>query len=174
VTTDGPRVLFIHGLESSPQGVKARFLAQHFETLTPSMDTSDFVACVRNQASRLAEFQPDVVVGSSFGGAVLLALVRAGAWRGPTVLLAPAARHYGIPEVLPEGVPVTVVHGTADDVVDIAGSRALAQTGSPGLVKLIELEDGHRLQSIIDDGSLATIVNDTRSRLGEGSPRGGA
>jgi len=34
------RVQFIHGLEGSPQGTKARVLSQHFETLTPAMDTS--------------------------------------------------------------------------------------------------------------------------------------
>ena len=35
------RVQFIHGLEGSPQGNKARILARHFQTRTPAMDTSD-------------------------------------------------------------------------------------------------------------------------------------
>jgi hypothetical protein len=34
------RVQFIHGLAGSPQGTSARVLSQHFETLTPAMDTS--------------------------------------------------------------------------------------------------------------------------------------
>ena len=173
MTASALRVLFIHGLESSPQGAKARFLAERFTALTPAMDTSDFARCVRQQATVLAEFRPDVVVGSSFGGAVLLALVRAGAWWGPTVLLAPAAAHFGVPGALPEGIPVTIVHGVADDVVDIASSRALGKTGSPDLVKLLEVDDGHRLQSLIDDASLAAIVVETAARMGEGSPRGG-
>jgi len=49
------------------------------------------------------EFVPDVVVGSSFGGAVALLLVLAGEWKGPTVLLAPAwgrlARYAGAREL---------------------------------------------------------------------------
>ena len=36
------RVLFIHGLEGSPQGAKARLFAEHFEASTPAMDTADF------------------------------------------------------------------------------------------------------------------------------------
>ena len=45
------RVQFIHGLEGSPQGAKARFLAEHFEAITPAMDTSDFAACVALHAA---------------------------------------------------------------------------------------------------------------------------
>ena len=48
------RVQFIHGLEGSPQGTKARLLSRHFDTLTPAMDTSDFEACVAVQADALA------------------------------------------------------------------------------------------------------------------------
>jgi predicted esterase len=152
------RVLFIHGLEGSPQGAKSRFLEEHFDAYTPAMDTSDFSSCLRTQAAAIASFSPDVVVGSSFGGAVLVRLLADGVWRGPSLLLAQAAAHFGGEAKLPEGVRVTLVHGLSDDVVDIAGSRALARTGSPGLVELIEVEDGHRLQSLIDDGTLAALV----------------
>jgi hypothetical protein len=49
-------------------------------------------------------------------------------------------------------------------VVDIAGSRALAKTGSPGLVKLIEVDDEHRLQTLVDTGQLAELVRRVQSR----------
>jgi predicted esterase len=172
VTPEPLRVLFIHGLEGSPQGAKARFLAQRFDATTPAMDTSDFPGCVRLQARHVHEFHPDVVVGSSFGGAVALALVRDGTWRGPTVLLAPAVRHCGVPAEVPAGIAVTIVHGTADDVVDISASRTLARTGSPGLVELLEVSDGHRLQSLLDDGWLASIVRDTAARASAGGRPG--
>jgi predicted esterase len=152
------RVLFIHGLESSPQSSKATFLAQHFEALTPAMDTADFAVCVDRQSEHIETFRPDVIVGSSFGGAVALAVIHRGAWRGPTLLLAPAQRHYPVEEKLPPGVPAVVVHGTRDSVVDIAGSRTLAETGSPGLVRLVEVDDEHRLQTLVDSGRLAELV----------------
>ena len=56
------RVQFIHGLEGSPQGAKARFLAGPFDVIAPAMDTSDFAGAIEAQARALAERQPDVVV----------------------------------------------------------------------------------------------------------------
>ncbi|HEY6559442.1 MAG TPA: YqiA/YcfP family alpha/beta fold hydrolase [Polyangiaceae bacterium] len=160
--TDDPgaplRVLFVHGLESSPQSSKAVFLAEHFTALTPAMDTSDFEGCVALQAREIAAFRPDVVVGSSFGGAVVVALLERAAWRGPTLLLAPAQRHYPVAERLPEGTAVYIVHGTRDDVVSIDGSRSLAQSGTPALVRLVEVDDEHRLQSLVTSGRLAELV----------------
>jgi hypothetical protein len=166
-------VLFVHGLESSPGGAKARFLARHFTALTPGMNTRDFEGCCAIQARAIRDFEPDVVVGSSFGGAVVLRLLGDGLWRGPSVLLAQAGRHFGVAEILPDDTAVTIVHGTRDDVVDIAGSRALARTGTPGLVVLQERDDDHRLQTLLEDGSLASIVMTTfeRSKKGQGGPR---
>ena len=66
---------FIHGLEGSPQGSKARLLAQHFETCTPAMDTRDFEAALEVQAEALRTFRPDVLVGSSFGAALAVKAV---------------------------------------------------------------------------------------------------
>src|SRR5687767_2580580 len=58
------RVQFVHGLESSPQGIKAQLLARHFDARTPAMDTHDFEASVAVQAAALREFDPHVLVGS--------------------------------------------------------------------------------------------------------------
>ena len=111
------RVQFAHGLEGSPQGAKARVLAEHFDARTPAMDTADFEACVALHAETVRAFEPDVLVGSSFGGAVVAALLQRGLWRGPTLLLAQAAQRRGLPVRLPEGVPIWLVHATDDDIV---------------------------------------------------------
>jgi hypothetical protein len=57
------RVHFIHGLEGSPQGSKARALAAEFETTTPAMDTRNFEACVAQHAETIRRFRPDVLAG---------------------------------------------------------------------------------------------------------------
>ena len=149
------RVLYVHGLEGSPQGHKARYLRQRFDVVAEAMDTSDFERCVRQQADVIARERPDVVVGSSFGGAVAAALVQRGKWRGPTLLLAPALRHLGVERTLPAGLPIAIVHGTRDAVVAIDDSRALARALG---VELIEIDDEHRLEALLEGERFAELT----------------
>jgi len=148
------KVQFIHGLESSPQGKKAQQLAQEFNALTPAMNTNDFEGCVQLQTEQLGNFLPDVVVGSSFGGAVALALLQRGLWSGPTLLLAHAGLRYGLPASLPSGVKVWLVHGTSDEVIDSQDSHRLAAAGNAESIRLIEVDDDHRLNKSVANGDL--------------------
>jgi predicted esterase len=152
------RVQFAHGLESSPQGNKARLLAASFTALTPAMDTRDFAACVAVHARALTAFRPHVLVGSSFGGAVVVELLTRGLFRGPTLLLAQAAAHYRADARLPEGVRVTLVHAPLDAVVPYSGSEQLARTGTPELVELIACDDDHALTRFCARGALERAV----------------
>jgi len=155
-----PRVQFIHGLEGSPQGSKARLLAQHFRTCTPAMDTRDFEASLEVQAEALSAFRPDVLVGSSFGAALAVELLARGLWRGPTLLLAQAAVRMLENPRLPEDVAIWLVHGTRDALIDVEESRALARSGTPDLVRLFEVDDDHPLRACVADGRLIDWVRD--------------
>lgn len=155
-----PRVQFVHGLEGSPQGAKARLFAANFDACTPAMDTADFDACVSVHAEVLRDFAPDVLVGSSFGGAVAVELLRIGAWRGPTLLLAQAALERDPDARLPADVTVWLVHGLDDTLIDIADSRALAKTGDPDRVRLLEVDDDHALHATVRSGRLLDIVSE--------------
>jgi hypothetical protein len=152
------RVQFVHGLEGNPQGTKARLLAEHFDALIPAMDTHDFEASVGTQAEAVRDFAPDVLVGSSFGGAVAVALLDRGIWRGPTLLLAQAAIRYDVNAKLPENVTVWLVHGLRDELIDVEDSRRLAATGSPDRVRLIEVDDDHPLHDSVARGDLVDWV----------------
>jgi uncharacterized protein len=154
------RVQFIHGLESSPQGAKAQLLARHFTALTPAMDTHDFAASVAVQAAALREFDPHVLVGSSYGGAIAVELLQSGVWRGPTLLLAQAALRRRQPAALPEGVAVWLVHGTRDEIIDPEDSRVLARSGSLSRVRLIEVDDVHALHTTVEDGRLVAWIEE--------------
>lgn len=152
------RVQFVHGLESSPQGVKARLFARHFTALTPVMDPRDFEGSVARQSEALRDFEPEVLVGSSYGGAIAVALLQRGLWRGPTLLLAQAALRRGQPAELPPDVTVWLVHGVRDAIIDVEDSRRLARSGTPGRVRLIEVDDEHSLHTTVEDGRLLDWV----------------
>lgn len=165
------RVQFAHGLEGSPQGAKARLFAQHFEACTPAMDTRDLEACIALHTQELERFRPDVLVGSSFGGAVVVELLRRGRFAGPALLLAQAALRSDPAARLPEGVRVWLVHGLRDTLVDPEESRRLADTGSPGLVRLIEVDDDHGLHGLVRSGELVEIVRELAAAHEAARPR---
>ena len=150
------KVHFIHGLESSPSSRKAQVLAAHFDAETPAMDTSDFAGCIALHQARLEARKPDVLIGSSFGGAVALALLQSGAWRGPTLLLAQAGLHYGLEPHIPEGIAVLLVHALGDDVVPVEDSRKIAQINTSA--RLLEIEDDHALSGAVAAGKLVEWV----------------
>jgi predicted esterase len=135
-------------------------LARHFDTLTPAMDTSDFEACVALHADALTTFRPDVLVGSSFGAAVAVALLQRGLWRGATLLLAQAALRRGARADLPPGVPIWLVHGLRDELIDIEDSRRLAAAGAPDRVVLHEVDDDHPLHETVASGRLVELVRE--------------
>lgn len=165
------RLQFAHGLEGSPQGAKARLFAAHFEASTPAMDTSDLEACIGVHAAEIVRFAPDVLVGSSFGGAVVVELLRREAWSGPTLLLAQAALRVDPQARLPAGVPVWLVHGLRDEIVDPEESRRLAATGSPDRVRLVEVDDDHGLHALVASGRLVEIVDELLALHGAAAAR---
>ncbi len=131
------KVLFLHGLESSPNSAKVAFLRDMgHEVHAPPLDRDDWeqsVAAARNAA---AVQRPDVVVGSSRGGAVAMA-AGVGA---PLVLVAPAWVKYA-PWATVSG-RATVIHSIDDDVVPYEHSEKLRQMFG---IKLIAAGTSHRM-----------------------------
>jgi hypothetical protein len=66
-------ILFLHGWQSTPGGVKPTYLKNHgHEVLNPALPDDDFDAAVRIAQAEFDQHHPDVVVGSSRGGAVAM------------------------------------------------------------------------------------------------------
>lgn len=87
------KVLFLHGWQSIPGGVKPTFLAQHgHEVINPKLPDEDFTEAVRIAQAEFDKHQPQVVVGSSRGGAVAMNINHGEA---RLVLLCPAWRKGG-------------------------------------------------------------------------------
>jgi pimeloyl-ACP methyl ester carboxylesterase len=208
------RVLFVHGLESGPNGYKVRELrAQGMEVVACDMHGSlwdvrransiarrmldipsrlfrhwpwrwlassiddAFEGCLNVQrAALLAQAEAvDVLIGSSWGGAVAAALLAEGSWSGPTILLCPAlqakGRLFGSESELFSADAVTarlarlpaalkarclLVHGDCDTTVPLSDSQALAESTSIAL-EVIPGGD-HTLRLLLPDGRLARMV----------------
>src|SRR5437764_13193429 len=118
------RILFLQGWRSVPGGVKPTFLAAHgHRVFNPQLPDEDFAEAVRIAQAEYERHRPDVVVGSSRGGAVAMNLDAAST---PLVLLCPAWKKYGAArKVRPN---TTILHSRADDVVPFGDSEELVRT----------------------------------------------
>ena len=69
------KILFLHGWHSVPGGVKPTYLVQQgHEVINPALSDDDFDAAVKLAQEEFDRHRPDVIVASSRGGAVALAI----------------------------------------------------------------------------------------------------
>lgn len=157
------RLLFLHGLESGPQGAKYQALKAAFgDVLAPDCSgIGDEGARLRIIQGKL-ERQPAsyVVVGSSMGGLMALLLWRALPQRiAGLVLCAPALQRPAARNLDLDRLPATrVIHGRHDRVVPLRYSRPFGQ-------RLLIVDDDHSLKH-----SLPQIVAATADVFRELAP----
>ena len=131
-------IIFLHGWNSVPGGVKPTYLKDHgHEVINPALPDEDFAGAVRIAQAEFAKHQPQVIVGSSRGGAVAMNM-NSGAAK--LVLLCPAWKKYGTAKTVNPGT--VILHSRADDVVPFADSEELAKISG---AMLIEIGSDHRL-----------------------------
>src|SRR5471030_734070 len=134
-------VLFLHGWQSVPGGVKPTYLAQHgHEVINPKLPDEDFEEAVRIAQAEFDKQQPAVVVGSSRGGAVAMN-IKIGEAR--LVLLCPAWKKWGTAKTVKPGT--VILHSKADDVVPFAHSEELVRNSGLPKTALVEVGNDHRL-----------------------------
>ena len=135
------KVLFLHGWQSVPGGVKPTFLAEHgHDVINPKLTDDEFTEAVRIAQAEFDKHQPEVVVGSSRGGAAAMNL-NIGAAR--LVLLCPAWKRWGTATTVKPGS--VILHSRADDVVPFADSEELIRNSGLPASALIEVGSDHRL-----------------------------
>ncbi|MSR74076.1 MAG: alpha/beta fold hydrolase [Planctomycetes bacterium] len=120
------KILFLHGWQSVPGGVKPLYLAERgHEVLNPKLPDEDFASSVRIAQECCDTQRPDVIVGSSRGGAVAMTL-RSGSAR--LVLMCPAWKHYGCTAVVPVGT--IILHCPIDVVIPFSDSREILRASA--------------------------------------------
>jgi hypothetical protein len=145
------RILFLHGWHSVPGGVKPSYLQDHgHEVINAALDDDDFEAAVETAQAGYVQHQPEVIVGSSRGGAVALNINSA---ETPLVLLCPAWKKWGSVRTLkPNSL---ILHSRNDDVIPFADSEELVAINKLSPETLIEVGSDHRLA---DDESLSVML----------------
>lgn len=135
------KILFLHGWQSVPGGLKPTYLRQNGqEVLNPALPDDDFAEAVRIAQAEFDRQGPDVVVGSSRGGAVAMNIQ---ADSTPLVLLCPAWKRWGTARTVKPGT--VILHSEADEVIPLADSRELVQQSGLRESALIVVGTDHRL-----------------------------
>ena len=145
------KILFLHGWHGVPGGVKPAYLKDDgHEVINPKLDDDDFEAAVRSAQSDYDQHHPDVIVGSSHGGAVAMNIDSGDT---PLVLLCPAWKNWGTVKMLkPNSL---VLHSRNDDVIPFADSAELVAGSGLSPETLIEAGNDHRLA---DESSLSVML----------------
>ncbi len=135
------KILFCHGWASVPGGRKPTYLKDHgHEILNPALPDDDFEEAVRIAQAEYDQHHPDVIVGSSRGGAVAMNIDSKDT---PLVLLCPAWKKWGSAKTVKKNT--TILHSRADDVVPFEDSEELVANSGLPTSALIEVGDDHRL-----------------------------
>jgi len=145
-----PRVIFSHGLASSPDSIKIRLLSEiaaykGFPThAIDYRDTQD----PRLRAERLAahvsqEEPPPVLVGSSMGGSISLAVAADRPVAG-LFLMAPAVGLRGYPTfpIAPQSDHIAIVAAWGDEIIP---PENIFDLGKRTRARLLFLDSDHRL-----------------------------
>lgn len=156
------RLCFLHGLESSPQGTKAKLLKQQYpQCLIPSLppDIRERVRIVTREINK-----PVLMVGSSLGGltAVMFAMKHSEFVKA-MVLLAPAVgcsdknlfaeeRKRLFPSLyIPRGIPTIIIAGLRDELIPLSAIRAMIKRSpDPEQIQLDEVNDEHDLHQSLE------------------------
>lgn len=145
-------LFFLHGLESSGNGTKGQFFAQHL----PQMQRPDFKGPLASRLSQLEILTKDetelILIGSSYGGLMASCFAEKNCKKiKKLILLAPALNFEGYtPPAKSIDVPVLVVIGRHDDVTPINPVVDLAKRSFKSVTIWI-CEDDHMLHKIFPE-----------------------
>ncbi|MDZ4849895.1 MAG: CPXCG motif-containing cysteine-rich protein [Pirellulaceae bacterium] len=145
------KILFLHGWQSVVGGIKPTYLknAGH-EVINPQLDDDNFEVALRTAQSEYDVHRPDVIVGSSRGGAVAMNIANG---ETPLVLLCPAWKKWGTAKKLKSNS--LILHSRQDDVIPFEDSEQLVAISGLPSETLIEIGNDHRLA---DQESLSVML----------------
>ena len=177
------KVLFLHGLEGSPKGDKSIHLSKEYGAKTPGLRTQKlrdlkgkvssgrfqdapkkqlketFAPAYQDACDAVRFMKPDIIVGSSMGGAILAQMVLEGVWKGNCVFLAPAIENLlgnvSLPATSFLKNSVWVL-GELDQIVSNGPNIRHCQSVGGSLI--VSPGDSHRLHLALEKGLIDSAI----------------
>jgi hypothetical protein len=118
--------------------------------IAPVLDDEDFDFALATAQAQFDLHKPEVIVGSSRGGALAMNIQSSDA---KLVLLCPAWKKWGVAKTL--RADSVILHSRADDVVAFSDSEELVACSGLPYESLIEIGNDHRLA---DSASLSVML----------------
>jgi predicted peptidase len=161
-------ILYLHGAGGSADGPKVRRLrARGHVVLAPSLDESlegaDLSTCIEAVIAACEGKQPEVIVASSRGAAVAVALPM----EVPLILLSPAVESFDRVRRVSASRAVRVIHSATDHVVPWEEARTFVAASGLGPDCLLTVGDGHAAS---DDETLDALLNAVDWAARQGRP----
>jgi hypothetical protein len=149
------RILFLHGLEYQVGGSKPEHLkAAGHDVVEPNIGSVEFGEAITIAQAYVDKYKPEVIVGSSRGGALAMNIDPADA---RLVLVAPAWSIYGGGSGI--RADSTIIHSEADRVIPFEDSLQLSATHGAALVAA---GSDHRMN---DSNALSAILGAVERQL---------
>ena len=151
------KILFLHGLESKPGGTKAKYLENRgYEVINPHLPKWSYPESVSVAQHSIDTEKPDVIVGSSRGGAIAMSVDPGSAG---VVLIAPAHNRFINPSEIRTSPETMILHCESDEIVPFSDSQQLSDTYGATLIKVgtcHRMSDDSALEALADAVSWLT------------------
>jgi hypothetical protein len=143
------KIIFLHGLESGPNGIKAKFLSTNpkYTVFVPQLKKYNVFLSLYIIIQSIQSFNPDLIIGSSYGATLLCFIIQMGLWTGPSIFLSCALATMSPARLwLPKINTYTFIHGIHDSICPIEPIRKLSLSVN---AVMYEIQDTHSLKSIL-------------------------
>ena len=146
------RIVYLHGRMSSPNSFKRQQLEKMgHEVYAPKLNSASWEQSVNAARDMIENVQPDLVIGSSRGGAVAMATNTT----IPMVLICPAWGRFA-PWASARG-NTTILHAKEDSIVKFSDSQLLSKIFG---CRLVEVGKDHRMNDEVAMARLFEVIEE--------------
>lgn len=140
--------IFLHGLDSSPQGTKARYFAEHYKDMIIPHFTGNLEDRMQLLYETLKDKEKIILVGSSFGGLMSTIFAIKYPERCERLILLAPAINLLTEDLIPTEpikIPTWIFHGEDDNVIPLESVKEISKRLFSDL-RFYIVKDDHQLR----------------------------